>query len=287
MRSAHESTGRPWREASQSNQNQGLDNVAIYDYFNRRHCDRLESPATGNREKGASVHNGKARLLILALALIVSIVIVINAVPPAEARKGGHGDKGGHGGRGGDHGHGNHGGHGGDDNGDDNGDDGDNGDNGDGNGNGNGNGGGKSRGGDRGGGGECASVDGVNPCIMARPKIDRGPTEIAPGVFQYYGAFGQVIGTSTVTRYDDQLELDLEVVTSSPAPVPVIVEPVAIVPRETIQEPEVRKRTILPPEKSADPILDVLIIQALERPEIEPELVIVPVQSLPPCQCLP
>ena len=251
----------------------------IYSSIGRRHSDRLEPPATGNREKGASVRDGKARLLILALALIVSIVIVINAVPPAEARKGGHGDKGGHGGRGGGHGHGNHGGHGGDDNGDDNGD-------GNGNGNGNGNGGGKSRGGERGGGGECAAVDGVNPCIMARPKRDPRPTEIAPGVFQYYGAFGQVIGTAIITLDDP---------TSSPAPA-------AIVPRETIQEPppvvvlkkpdpkpailfvpEVRKRTILPPEKSADPILDSLIIQAIERPELE--LVIVPVQSVPACEC--
>ena len=228
--------------------------------INRWHSDRLESPATGIRQKGASDRPGKARLLILALALIVSIVIVINAVPPAEARKGGHGDKGGHGGRGGGHGHGNHGGHGGDDNGGDNGDNGDNG-------NGNGNGGGKSRGGDRGGGGECAAVDGVNPCISARPKRDPRPTEIAPGVFQYYGAFGQVIGTTIITLDDP---------TSSPAPVVVLkkVDPPPVV--DTF--PEVRKRTILPPEKSADTILDVLIIQALERP-------VEPVQSLPPCQC--
>ena len=40
-----------------------------------------------------------------------------------------------------------------------------------------------------------------------------------------------------------------------------------------------RKRTILPPEKSADPILDILIIQAIERPVIEP------VQSVPTCDC--
>jgi hypothetical protein len=252
--------------------------VAIYDYFNRRHSDRLESPATGNRQKGASVHNGKARLLILSLALIVSIVIVINAVPPAEARKGGHGDKGGHGGRGGDHGHGNHGDHGGDDNGDDNGDNGD----GNGNGNGNGNGGGKSRGGDRGGGGECAPVDGINPCFLARPKSRPNPVEIAPGVFDYYGAFGQVIGTAIITLYDP---------TSSPELPPKIVEPepVAIVKKASQDQkpkkaPEVRKRTILPPEKSADQILDVLIIQALERP-VEPEPVIVPVQSVPPCEC--
>ena len=212
-------------------------------------------------------------ILPFLLALIVSIVIVIN---PVEAKRGGHGH---------DHsdgpGHGN--GHDHDDDGDDDGDD----DNGGGTTT-NGNGNGKSKPSrDRDGGGECASVDGVNPCITARPKRDPKPTEIAPGVFQYYGAFGQVIGTAIITLTDP---------TSSP-------EPELIVPRETIQEPEpvvvlkkldpepapeivpeVRKRTILPPEKSADPILDVLILQALERP-VEPELLVVPVQSVPACEC--
>jgi len=254
--------------------------VDIFDRFNCRHCDRLESPATGNRQKGASVHPGKNRLLILPflLALIVSIVIVIN---PVEAKRGGHGH---------DHsdgpGHGNCHDH--DDDGDDDGDD----DNGGGTTT-NGNGNGKSKPSrDRDGGGECASVDGVNPCIMARPKPRPQPVEIAPGVFQYYGAFGQVIGTAIITLADP---------TSSPAPA-------VIVPRETIQEPEPvaivkkashdpkpektqveRKRSIQPPEKSADPILDVLILQALERtdpePVPDPELVIVPVQSVPACEC--
>ena len=211
----------------------------------------------------------------------MSIVIVINGVD-AKGGKGGHGHGGDH-----DRGGGHSDGHGGDDNGDDNGHD--NGDDGNGGGNGNGNGGGKSRGGERGGGGECASVDGVNPCIVARPKIDRGPTEIAPGVFQYYGAFGQVIGTAIITLDEPQLELDL--VTSSPDLAPKIIEtmianpqPVAIVKKASQDHKlenatPIRKRTILPPEKSADPILDILIIQAIERPVIEP------VQSVPTCDC--
>ena len=67
----------------------------LYTSIGRRHCDRLESPATGIREKDAGVRDGKTRLLIqFILALFVSIIIVIT---PVEAKKGGHDHGGGHG----------------------------------------------------------------------------------------------------------------------------------------------------------------------------------------------
>ena len=258
----------------------------IFDRFNRRHCYRLESPATGNRQKGPGVPNGKNWFLILAVALIVSIVIVINPVE-AKRKGGGHGhghDRGG--GHGHDHGggpgHGN--GHGHDDDKDDKDDDdeeeGDH----------------KARESD---GGQCAQVDGVNPCITARPKRDPKPTEIAPGVFQYYGAFGQVIGTAIITRYEDEPAaiVPRETLTSSPEFEPKVVEPepekpqpVAIVKKTVLdlkpkKEQLERKRTIQPAEKSGDQILDILILQALERPpQAAPAAVIIqPVES---CQCL-
>jgi len=256
--------------------------VDIFDRFNRRHCYRLESPATGNREKGPGVSIGKNWLLILAL--VVSIVIVIN---PVEAKKrGGYGHGHGHG-HGHDHsdgpGHGN--GHDHDDD------------------NGHGNGNGKSKPARaRDGGGECAMVDGVNPCTGAEsaPGTKSAPVEIAPGVFQYYGAFGQVIGTSIITRYEDEIPaiVPRETLTSSPEFEPKVVEPIVAKPqpvaivKKTVLDlkqkkaPEARKRTILPPEKSGDQILDILILQALERrPQEEPPAaeIIRPVES---CQCL-
>ncbi len=238
----------------------------IYSSIGRRHCARLEPPATGIREKGASVRDGKTRLLILPylLALLVSIVIVITPVE-VEAKKygGGYSD---------DH----------DDDDDDDHDDDNGGHDPDPPGPTNGGGGKKSRDRDS-DGGQCFAIDGVNPCINYTPKRDPRPVEIAPGVFQYYGAFGQVIGTAIVTSSPEFEPIVPRGTFQEPQPVAIVKK--AAPDPEQEKAPEVRKRTILPAEKSGDQILDVLIIQALER--VEPEPVQLPAQSVPACECLP
>lgn len=181
----------------------------------------------------------------LALALIVAIVIVIT---PADAGKGGHDNKG-H-----ESGHDNQGkglGH----------------DPGNGT---NGTNGGKEKSGDQDGGGDCNII---SPCRSSRPA--RGPVEIEPGVFEYYGVFGQVVGTAVVT--EELPDPEPEVLTSSPEletkvlePEPAKPQPVAIVKKTVLDLNQkkaqlTQKRTTLQAEKSSDRILDILILQALER----------------------